>query len=485
MRSSARPSTRRSSSGPERTRSRSNPSKLGAVAYAKNAVAHARSAKPGTKIPLGVNVDGGAVRRLVASLGKRFDREPVDSKLLLRNLEPYVTKGEPGKRLDRTGALARDRARAAREPPHRHHAARTRMSTRRSLAPTFGPVIVIRRGSNKLYLYKGMKPWRTFTVATGQAIYPTPLGKFEIVVKWKDPWWYPPNSPWAQGAKPIPPGPGNPLGTRWMGLSSPGVGIHGTPDPGSLGYSASHGCIRMYIPNAEWLFDHVDIAHAGLHRPGIVPAARLKHVLQGATVVVVLGLLALLVWKVTHEDKGVEDRAAAGRRAAPRSTSRGSTRPGSWRSPRCAARSSSSTSGRRGARRARRRRRASRPRGSSTGSRASSSSASTRRTSPATRSASCSKHRLTYPNVHDGPGHVLPTLRRHRLPGDVLRRPPRPPRRRARRGRDQRRRKLTGRHPARARRRESAAASPRSRWLSRRPRSRASATRRSASSRAR
>ena len=56
-----------------------------------------------------------------------------------------------------------------------------------------------------------------------------------------------------------PPGPGNPLGTRWMGLSSPGVGIHGTPESGSIGYSESHGCIRMLIPQAEWLFDHVTV----------------------------------------------------------------------------------------------------------------------------------------------------------------------------------------------------------------------------------
>jgi lipoprotein-anchoring transpeptidase ErfK/SrfK len=44
-----------------------------------------------------------------------------------------------------------------------------------------------------------------------------------------------------------------------MGLSTPGVGIHGTPDSGSIGYSASHGCIRMLISDAEWLFSHVDI----------------------------------------------------------------------------------------------------------------------------------------------------------------------------------------------------------------------------------
>ena len=73
------------------------------------------------------------------------------------------------------------------------------------------------------------------------------------------PWWRPPDSPWARGLKPIPPGPGNPLGTRWMGLSAAGVGIHGTPSDGSIGYSVSHGCIRMHIPEAEWLFNHVNI----------------------------------------------------------------------------------------------------------------------------------------------------------------------------------------------------------------------------------
>jgi lipoprotein-anchoring transpeptidase ErfK/SrfK len=75
----------------------------------------------------------------------------------------------------------------------------------------------------------------------------------------RNPWWRPPDSPWAKGLKPVPPGPGNPLGTRWMGLDASGVGMHGTPDAASIGYSASHGCIRMRIPDAEWLFDHVRI----------------------------------------------------------------------------------------------------------------------------------------------------------------------------------------------------------------------------------
>ena len=85
------------------------------------------------------------------------------------------------------------------------------------------------------------------------------VGRFEIIEKQLNPWWYPPNSAWAAGEKPVPPGPGNPLGTRWMGLSAPGVGLHGTPDAASVGYSASHGCIRMRIPDAEWLFVHVRV----------------------------------------------------------------------------------------------------------------------------------------------------------------------------------------------------------------------------------
>jgi L,D-transpeptidase ErfK/SrfK len=118
---------------------------------------------------------------------------------------------------------------------------------------------VIQRGSNELTLYDGAKVVRQFRVATGQSAYPTPLGRFQIVVKWRNPWWYPPASPWAQGESPIPPGPNNPLGTRWMGLSAPGVGIHGTNNPASIGYSLSHGCIRMLVSQAEWLFNHVDI----------------------------------------------------------------------------------------------------------------------------------------------------------------------------------------------------------------------------------
>ena len=124
----------------------------------------------------------------------------------------------------------------------------------------YGPIIVIRRDSKGLYLYNGTHLVRIFPVATGQPAWPTPLGHFEIVVKQKNPWWFPPTQDsWAAGAQPVPPGPGNPLGTRWMGLSAPGVGIHGTAEPWSIGHSESHGCIRMQIPSAEWLYNRVRI----------------------------------------------------------------------------------------------------------------------------------------------------------------------------------------------------------------------------------
>ena len=119
--------------------------------------------------------------------------------------------------------------------------------------------IVILRGSNRLLFFVDTKLVRWFGVATGQSAYPTPLGEYEIVRMQRNPWWYPPPSKWAAESQPVPPGPGNPLGTRWMGISAPYVGIHGTPDAASIGYSASHGCIRMHIPDAEWLFRHVEI----------------------------------------------------------------------------------------------------------------------------------------------------------------------------------------------------------------------------------
>ena len=234
------------------------PEQLGARAYVAPAVAKALAAPAESLVPLTVRVAGKKVRAYVALLAKRFDRAPIDSRVLLRKLRPFVTKQRPGRSVRRSRAtVAIVRALTSNDrlpmllPLQTVKPAVTRGNV--------GPVVVIRRDAKWLYLYKGMRYVRRFRVATGMPQYPTPVGRFQVVVKWQNPWWYPPNSDWAKGEKPIPPGPGNPLGTRWMGLSAPGVGIHGTPDSASLGYSLSHGCVRMAIPEAEWLFKRVRI----------------------------------------------------------------------------------------------------------------------------------------------------------------------------------------------------------------------------------
>ena len=237
---------------------RATPKQLGASAYVGEAIRRARIAAPGANVPLKVAAPQPRLERYVRTLAKRFDRAPVDSKLSLRDSKPFVTKEKPGQRLRQARAvldLFRNLKTHVRAPIVLRPEVVPPTTTRKSI----GDVIVIRRGLNKLFLYDGMKLRRTFGVATGQSRYPTPVGHFQIVVKWRNPWWYPPASDWAKDAEPIPPGPGNPLGTRWMGISAPAVGIHGTPDPASIGYSVSHGCIRMRIPEVEWLFNQVDI----------------------------------------------------------------------------------------------------------------------------------------------------------------------------------------------------------------------------------
>jgi lipoprotein-anchoring transpeptidase ErfK/SrfK len=242
-----------------------SPWKLGAKPFISAAVSRALKAAPGTAVKMVVDVKGKKVADYVDSLRKRYDREVSDAHVVLRALKPFVVPDVQGNSIRRATAI-KQLVLALQRTQRGPFVLPAQVVEPKVKASSFGPIIVIRRDSKWLYLYRQVstnKPplyWRRFEVATGQPIYPTPIGSFDIVVMERDPWWYPPpDAPWAKGASPIPPGPGNPLGTRWMGLSAPGVGIHGTPDPASLGYSASHGCIRMFIPSAEWLFDHVRI----------------------------------------------------------------------------------------------------------------------------------------------------------------------------------------------------------------------------------
>jgi len=234
------------------------PLALGATAYIPPAVARALAAPPNTDVPLTVRVAGAKVRAYVALLAKRFDREPVDARVLLRKVRPVVTNERPGQSVERMKATATI-VRALTSNSRLPMAVPVQILRPSVTRKNIGPVLVIRRESKWLHLYNGATFVKRFRIATGMSQYPTPLGRFTVVSMWKNPWWYPPDSDWAKDKQPIPPGPGNPLGTRWMGISAPGVGIHGTPDAASLGYSLSHGCVRMAIPEAEWLFQRVRV----------------------------------------------------------------------------------------------------------------------------------------------------------------------------------------------------------------------------------
>ena len=237
------------------------PARVGARPAVDAAIDRALEAKPGSRLPLEVAVRRAVLRRFLARLDAQIAKPAVNAELvgLATDLVPSFTEPRAGRRVDRA-AMARILTRAVRSS---FRGVRLQVKTV-AVPPTrtaadFGPIVVIRRAANRLYLYDGTALVRTFPVATGQEQYPTPLGEFEVVVKERDPTWNPPDSEWAEGAEPVPPGPGNPLGTRWMGLSAYAVGIHGTPDAASLGYSVSHGCIRMAIPDAEWLFEQIEV----------------------------------------------------------------------------------------------------------------------------------------------------------------------------------------------------------------------------------
>jgi lipoprotein-anchoring transpeptidase ErfK/SrfK len=234
------------------------PQALGAKPNVPKAIRRARLARPGAVVPLDVDVSQARVRRYVDRLGRSLDREPVDAHIELTGLKPRAVEAQEGRVLKRlvTGRAIRTAfATNSRKP------IRLPFETQRPKVATakLDEAVVIMRGTNRLLFFDDAKLVRWFGVATGLAAYPTPLGDYEIVNMQRNPWWYPPPSDWAADSDPVPPGPGNPLGTRWMGISAPYVGIHGTPDAASIGYSASHGCIRMRIPDAEWLFRRVKV----------------------------------------------------------------------------------------------------------------------------------------------------------------------------------------------------------------------------------
>ncbi len=113
--------------------------------------------------------------------------------------------------------------------------------------------IVVDVSNNMLKLFSDKELLKTYPVATGRTGHPTPIGSYTVVNKLVNPTWY------KAGAVVSPDSPANILGTRWLGFSLSGYGIHGTTLPETIGSAASEGCIRMLNEDVEELFAIVPI----------------------------------------------------------------------------------------------------------------------------------------------------------------------------------------------------------------------------------
>lgn len=125
--------------------------------------------------------------------------------------------------------------------------------------------------AQRLLVFASSDRVEAYPITVGRSSWPTPLGRFTIATKERDPVWDVPLSiqnEMLREGKPVitrmPPSPDNPLGTRWLGLSLPGIGIHGTNAPASIYQFASHGCIRMHPEDVERLFDEVEVGDTGV-----------------------------------------------------------------------------------------------------------------------------------------------------------------------------------------------------------------------------
>ena len=112
--------------------------------------------------------------------------------------------------------------------------------------------IVVSLEDRKLALVENGQVKKVYTVAVGKPSTPSPVGTFTIQRRVKNPVYQ-------HDGKVVEPGPGNPVGTRWMGLSVKGYGIHGTNEPKSIGKAASHGCIRMARKDLEEMYAMVSV----------------------------------------------------------------------------------------------------------------------------------------------------------------------------------------------------------------------------------
>ena len=216
-----------------------------------------------TDLPVDVTYDGDAVDKLVKRVKSKLERPAVNAAVDFEGSTPEPRASQTGirvyaARLKRdigTGLIA---LRGSRSVSVQTKKLKPSVTTA-DLADKYPAVVVVNRNKFRLTLYKNLKPVKTYKIAVGQAGLETPAGLYHITNKAENPAWHVPNSAWAGklAGQVIPAGdPRNPIMARWMGIFD-GAGIHGTTAVSSLGTAASHGCVRMAIPDVIELYDKV------------------------------------------------------------------------------------------------------------------------------------------------------------------------------------------------------------------------------------
>lgn len=205
-----------------------------------------------------------AVNRFVRRIAGEIDREPRDAAVEASGASLEVVPEEKGRKL--RDNLLTDQVTAAvlNANADKTITARTRTLepevTVDEVASEYPTYLTLDRANYTLRFWRNLKLAETYTVAVGQVGLETPEGLYHLQTKVVEPTWHVPESDWAGSlaGQSIPPGPSNPLKARWMGIYD-GAGIHGTEETSSLGTAASHGCVRMAIPEVEELYDRVEV----------------------------------------------------------------------------------------------------------------------------------------------------------------------------------------------------------------------------------
>jgi lipoprotein-anchoring transpeptidase ErfK/SrfK len=201
-----------------------------------------------------------AVDQLVGGAARALDHEPRDASIAYSSDSLGAVQARPGLKVDEGNLRAAvEHALADVTASHKIRIRAAEMAPKVStaqLAAQYPTIITIDRSAFKLRLWRRLQLVRTYTIAVGRAGLETPAGLYHVQDKEVNPSWHVPNSAWAGSlaGQTIPPGPSDPIKARWMGIYN-GAGIHGTDELGSLGTAASHGCIRMAIPDVIALYD--------------------------------------------------------------------------------------------------------------------------------------------------------------------------------------------------------------------------------------